>query len=69
MTTEDRSLYLAAFSALKKRYEKNGLKISHVHWSNGHMTGYASGKELEAAVDDPAPNPRGVAVDIQASLF
>ena len=64
MTADDRSRYLTAFQALKKRLERPGLKVTHVRWADGVMSGEATGKELEEHVPEVAPSPRGISLDL-----
>lgn len=56
MTADDRSLYLDAFSAAKKRVEREGRRICHVIWRDGHL-GFTSAEITESGMTDPMPEP------------
>jgi hypothetical protein len=65
MTADDRSLYLDAFSAAKKRVEREGRRICHVIWRGGHLE-FTSAEPLAEVPGSPDefsnivhPDPQG----------
>lgn len=53
MTTDDRAAYLDAFSAARKRFERNGAKIHHATWHDGRLTVLVDDPSVVAASDGP----------------
>lgn len=59
MTDADRVAYLDAFSDAKRRVEREGRKICHVIWRDGHLQFTSANVFDDEAATVVRPDPQG----------